>query len=61
MFLPLKTLVDADGQMLRPYTYAYLFTNVVTDILLTLSIAIGLWKSKTGWKHTDNVIKRIIV
>ena len=63
------------AKMLRPYTYAYvrpsspsvdiadaqLFTNVITDILLTVSIAHGLWKSKTGWKHTDGVIQRIIV
>jgi hypothetical protein len=37
-----------------------LFTNVVTDVLITISIAYGLWKSKTGWKDTDNLLKRII-
>lgn len=30
-------------------------------MLLTLSIAYGLWKAKTGWKNTDNLLKRILV
>lgn len=37
-----------------------LFTNVAADLLLTVVITLGLWKSKTGWSHTDGVIKRII-
>jgi hypothetical protein len=37
------------------------FTTVVIDALLTLAIGYGLWKSKTGWKHTDALIKRIIM
>jgi hypothetical protein len=38
-----------------------LATNVVTDVLLTLSIAYGLWKAKTGWKDTDNLLARVLV
>lgn len=34
---------------------------LVVDILITGIIAHGLWKSKTGWKHTDALIKRVIM
>jgi len=34
---------------------------VVIDAILTVGIAFGLWKSKTGWNHTDALIKRIIM
>jgi hypothetical protein len=37
------------------------FTTVLIDGLLTGAIAYGLWKSKTGWKLTDALIKRIIM
>lgn len=48
-------------QMIQPPPHAYLFTNVATDVMLTSSIAYGLWKSKTGWKNTDHLLKRVIV
>lgn len=38
------------------------FSNILlADIILTGMIAYGLWKSKTGWKDTDAMIKRIIM
>jgi hypothetical protein len=62
---------------MRPYLYTYVyspllpsrqpkadtqFSNIlVADLLLTGMIAYGLWKSKTGWKDTDAMIKRIIM
>lgn len=55
------------------YTYVWLllqlhatadsqfYCTVVIDAILTVGIAFGLWKSKTGWNHTDALIKRIIM
>jgi len=37
------------------------YCTVVIDAILTIAIASGLWKSKTGWSHTDALIKRIIM
>ena len=37
------------------------YCTVVIDAILTIGIAFGLWKSKTGWSHTDYLIKRIIM
>ena len=37
------------------------YCTVVIDAILTVGIAFGLWKSKTGWNHTDALIKRIIM
>jgi hypothetical protein len=37
------------------------YCTVVIDAILTIAIAFGLWKSKTGWSHTDYLIKRIIM
>jgi len=37
------------------------YCSVVIDAILTIAIAFGLWKSKTGWSHTDVLIKRIIM
>jgi len=34
---------------------------IIVDTSLTVAIAVGLRKSKTGWSHTDILIKRIIV
>jgi hypothetical protein len=65
----------ADQQVIRPYMYTYVcpllnrpeiadnqfYCTVVIDAILTVGIAFGLWKSKTGWSHTDYLIKRIIM
>ena len=62
-------------QMMRPYLYTYVChinspitlannqfsTILLADLLLTGMIAYGLWRSKTGWKDTDAMIKRIIM
>jgi len=45
-------MADADNQF---------YCTVVIDAILTIAIASGLWKSKTGWSHTDALIKRIIM
>jgi len=62
--------------MMRPYLYTYVSPRYVAgtkvadpqfsaillaDLILTAMIAYGLWKSKTGWKDTDAMIKRIIM
>ena len=36
-------------------------TILLADLILTGMIAYGLWRSKTGWKDTDAMIKRIIM
>lgn len=63
-------------QMMRPYLYTYVrfspetdkrradhqfSTILLADLILTGMIAYGLWRSKTGWKDTDAMIKRIIM
>jgi hypothetical protein len=62
-------------QMMRPYLYTYVChshlsvitadnqfsTILLADLILTGMIAYGLWRSKTGWKDTDAMIKRIIM
>lgn len=65
---------NADTQIIRPYMYTYVrqtpkscqahdqfYSTVAIDAILTIAIAFGLWKSKTGWSHTDALIKRIIM
>jgi hypothetical protein len=60
---------------MRPYLYTYVChihlpviaadiqfsTILLADLILTGMIAYGLWRSKTGWKDTDAMIKRIIM
>lgn len=38
-----------------------LSSTLAVDIIITVIIAWGLWKSKTGWRHTDKMIMRIIM
>lgn len=51
----------SNREIIKPYMYSYFYCTVVIDGILTLAIARGLWKSKTGWSHTDALIKRIIM
>jgi hypothetical protein len=34
---------------------------IAVDLMITLSISWGLYKSKTGWSHTDALIRKLIV
>jgi hypothetical protein len=33
---------------------------MVADVIITVCILYGLWKSRTGWSNTDRVISRLI-
>jgi hypothetical protein len=37
-----------------------LSSTLVTDLILTVTMAWGLWRSKTGWSDTDKLINRLI-
>jgi hypothetical protein len=37
-----------------------LAVEIVSDIVVTGSIAYRLWRSRTGWKGTDRIITRLI-
>ena len=39
----------------------YASTEVASDVIITSSIFYGLWKSKTGWAHTDKVISHLML
>ncbi|WWC62658.1 uncharacterized protein I303_105255 [Kwoniella dejecticola CBS 10117] len=32
-----------------------------TDLLMTCSLAWGLWRSRTGWTHTDALVKKLLM
>ena len=38
----------------------YSSTEVASDIIITSSLFYGLLKKKSGWDHTDRLIKRLI-
>lgn len=40
---------------------AWLITHLVCDGLITISITIALVKSKTGWRHTDQIVKKLMI
>ncbi|WWC70846.1 uncharacterized protein I206_104798 [Kwoniella pini CBS 10737] len=35
--------------------------TLATDFMITVSLAWGLWRAKTGWSHTDALVKRLIL
>ncbi|WWC61593.1 uncharacterized protein I303_104177 [Kwoniella dejecticola CBS 10117] len=35
--------------------------SLASDTLITSSLAYGLWKSKTGWSATDDLIKKLML
>jgi hypothetical protein len=37
-----------------------LSSTLVTDVVLTVTMAWGLWRSRTGWSDTDRLINRLI-
>lgn len=40
---------------------AQLSVEVLGDLLITVTLIIYLMRSRTGWKHTDQLIKKILV
>jgi len=66
-----KVLISSLSGLTPTYTYVstgaevqyadlQFYTMIVIDSSLTIAIGIGLRKSRTGWSHTDALIKRII-
>ncbi|WVQ67106.1 uncharacterized protein L199_005300 [Kwoniella botswanensis] len=51
---------DAVLQSKIALTYCWLSGALGADVLITISIMWGLWRSKTGWKETDKTVKRLI-
>jgi hypothetical protein len=40
--------------------FIYASTEVASDVIITSSIFYGLYKSKTGWASTDQVVTRLM-
>ncbi|KAI9639648.1 uncharacterized protein MKK02DRAFT_39971 [Dioszegia hungarica] len=40
---------------------ALLYCSIITDALITVVIGYGLFRVRTGWSHTDSVIRRLII
>jgi hypothetical protein len=59
--------VERDGHChhLGEYRFEYrssqLASQLLFDAIVTISIAVCLFKSRTGWSHTDAVLSRLIV
>ncbi|WVW84757.1 hypothetical protein I302_106792 [Kwoniella bestiolae CBS 10118] len=35
--------------------------TLATDAMITLSLAWGLWRAKTGWSHNDALVKKLLL
>nr|XP_019045555.1 hypothetical protein I302_05945 [Kwoniella bestiolae CBS 10118]OCF24485.1 hypothetical protein I302_05945 [Kwoniella bestiolae CBS 10118] len=44
-----------------PHTRAWQCMTLGTDLVITASIGWGLWCAKTGWSHTDALVKKLIL
>ncbi|WWC62659.1 uncharacterized protein I303_105256 [Kwoniella dejecticola CBS 10117] len=40
---------------------AWQVVTMSTDVLMTVTLAWGLWKSRTGWSHTDALVKKLLL
>ncbi|ORX39034.1 hypothetical protein BD324DRAFT_679539 [Kockovaella imperatae] len=58
LFSSFASLFQADGVTVPELIW--LSSIMSADIIITISILFGLWRSKTGWSHTDRVITRLI-
>ncbi|WVR07014.1 hypothetical protein IAU60_004053 [Kwoniella sp. DSM 27419] len=47
-------------QHMIPFFYVWLVTGLCGDLFLLGMITRGLLKSRTGWSHTDSLVKRLI-
>ncbi|KAK6908105.1 hypothetical protein I203_102106 [Kwoniella mangroviensis CBS 8507] len=56
---PLKTIFQA-GE-LESVVRGWQVVTMSTDILMTLTLSWGLWKSRTGWSHTDALVKKLLL
>ncbi|KAI9633333.1 uncharacterized protein MKK02DRAFT_39313 [Dioszegia hungarica] len=41
--------------------YSWLGAVLATDLLITIIIATGLRRIKTGWSHTDSILRRLVI
>ncbi|WVW84758.1 hypothetical protein I302_106793 [Kwoniella bestiolae CBS 10118] len=53
------SVLQAEDQIM--YIRAWQCLTLATDTIITLSLSWGLWKAKTGWSHTDALVKRLIL
>ncbi|WVR06434.1 hypothetical protein IAU60_003465 [Kwoniella sp. DSM 27419] len=40
---------------------AWMTLTLAVDILITLSVSFGLWRSRTGWSSTDRLLRKIFI
>jgi hypothetical protein len=45
----------------RNIVIGWLVSHLLCDLIITVSIASALFKSKTGWKHTDRLVTRLLI
>ncbi|WVW84753.1 hypothetical protein I302_106788 [Kwoniella bestiolae CBS 10118] len=56
---PLQTIFDAG--MIQEIVRAWQVVSMSTDLLMTSTLAWGLWRSRTGWSHTDALVKKLLL
>nr|XP_019045554.1 hypothetical protein I302_05944 [Kwoniella bestiolae CBS 10118]OCF24484.1 hypothetical protein I302_05944 [Kwoniella bestiolae CBS 10118] len=44
-----------------PQVRAWQCMTLETDFVITLSLGWGLWSAKTGWSHTDALVKKLLI
>ncbi|WVQ65697.1 uncharacterized protein L199_003875 [Kwoniella botswanensis] len=44
-----------------PHTRAWQCMTLAADVMITGSIGWGLWSAKTGWSHTDALVKKLLL
>ncbi|WWC88629.1 uncharacterized protein L201_003542 [Kwoniella dendrophila CBS 6074] len=56
---PLQTIFEA-GEV-NDIVRAWQVVTLCTDVLMTATLAWGLWRSRTGWSHTDALVKKLLL
>ncbi|CAD6575150.1 MAG: hypothetical protein TREMPRED_001319 [Tremellales sp. Tagirdzhanova-0007] len=50
-----------DEQKIYVFVELWLAATMTIDVLIVACVGYGLWKSKTGWSHTDALVQKLIV
>jgi len=40
---------------------AWLAATITIDVLIVACVGYGLWKFKTGWTHTDALVRKLMM
>ncbi|WVW84747.1 hypothetical protein I302_106782 [Kwoniella bestiolae CBS 10118] len=56
---PLQSILEA--AKINDVVRAWQVVSLTTDLLMTCTLAWGLWRSRTGWSHTDALIKKLLL